>query len=396
MALGTPANVIAASGTTAATTTGSFTVPSGDEIYVTVGSRKSGSAHSALTISDSLGLTWASVGSAFYDDGSGVRVRCQVWRATSTGAAMTATGTPGGTTPDNIGIQIVSIAGASTDVTNASTGTNGSGDPSVTLPSAPDVASTVLAFGMFAGGNAISPPTGCTELNEFATSGSSHRLESAYDAASAATTIAWTTSNFESAAVVVEVKTGTTTQTLRPSLFANGQTFYSPTVTPGAVDLAPLSFTNTQPFFSPAVAPGAVTLLPALFTNTRTFHSPIVSPGNSPLAAILFTNPQVFYSPTAALGSVTLSPPLLNNEQTFPSPALGSERVERAPPPECILTLYGQGRTVTVARLSIRALRPTPLGRRLPVPQPVRTVVCGATPPRLLAVPRDNPRQVIA
>ena len=373
MALGTPASVITATGTNAATTTGSFTVTSGHEIFVALGSRKSGSAHSSLTISDSLGLSWTSVGSASYDSGSGVRVRCQVWRATSTGLSMTVTGTPGGTTPDNIGIQVVSISGASTDVSNASTGTNGSGDPSVTLPSAPAAASTVLAFGMFGGSNAVSPPTGCIELNEFATSGSSHRLETAYDDASAATTIAWTTSSFESAAVVVEVKAGAATQTLTPSLVTNGQTFSSPTVTPGAVGLAPTLFTNAQAYFSPTVSRGAVALLPPLLINS-----------------------QIYFSPSATAGGVTLGPAVLNNQQTFHGLYVASMSVELATPAERILALHGHGRIVTVPRNSFRALRPSPLGRRLLVPQLARTIMFDATPPRMLAVPRDTARRMIA
>jgi len=206
------------------------------------------------------------------------------------------------------------------------------------------------------------------------------------------------------------------TYSLTPSLFTNTQTFYSATVAPGAVTLTPSLFTNTQTFYDPA-ASASITLTPALFTNTQTFYGPTVAQGAATLAPDLFTNSQTFYSatvspgavdlapsplsnsstfysPTVAPGAVTLTPSLFTNTQTFYSPEL----VQGAAPetsPARILTLYGHSRTITVPRLSIRAIRPTPIGRRIMVPQLVRTVVCDATPPRILAVPRDNPRLVI-
>ena len=237
--------------------------------------------------------------------------------------------------------------------------------------------------------------------------------------------VAWTggTTNAADswAAVTLALRPAATSQSLTPSLFTNSQTFYSPTVAPGAVTIAPSLSTNTQTFHSPAVTPGAVTLSPSLlangqtfyaatvaqgtatlspslFTSAQAFYSATVSPGAVGLASPLFTNGPSFYGPTAAPGTVALAPSLLANAQTFHSADLEQGEAPPAPEtsPERILTLSGHSRTVTIPRLSIRGLRPAPIGRRLPVPQLVRTVVCDATPPRLLAVPRDNPRQLIA
>lgn len=183
-------------------------------------------------------------------------------------------------------------------------------------------------------------------------------------------------------------------ETLTPDLFTNSQAFYSATVTPGAVTLTPSLFTNTQTFYDPTVTPGGVELLPGVLSNTQTFYSATVAPGAVDLAPPLLTNTQAFYSPTVAPGAVTLTPSIFTNTQTFYTPELVQGDAPETSP-DRILTLYGHSRTVTVPRLSIRALRPTPLGRRLLVPQLVRTVVCDATPPRILAVPRDNPRLVI-
>lgn len=46
---------------------------------------------------------------------------------------------------------------------------------------------------------------------------------------------------------------GGSTQTLTPSLLTNAQTFYAPTVTPGAVTVSPGLLSNTQTFYAPTV-----------------------------------------------------------------------------------------------------------------------------------------------
>lgn len=73
------------------------------------------------------------------------------------------------------------------------------------------------------------------------------------------------------------VETESTGQTLTPSLFTNTQTFYSPTVTTGAVTLLPALYTNQQTFYSPTITQtSAQTLLPDLFVNQSTFFSPSI------------------------------------------------------------------------------------------------------------------------
>lgn len=223
------------------------------------------------------------------------------------------------------------------------------------------------------------------------------------------------------AAVTLALRPAATSQSLTPTLFTNSQAFYAATMARGAVTITPSLFTNIQTFHSPVVTPGAVTLSPSLLTNGQAFYAATVAQGTATLSPSLFTNAQAFYSATASPGAVSLAPPLLANSPSFHGPTVAAGTVALAPSlftsaqtfcsadleqgdappapetsPERILTLYGHGRIVTVPRLSIRSLRPAPIGRRLPVPQLVRTVVCDATPPRVLAVPRDNPRRVIA
>jgi hypothetical protein len=112
--------------------------------------------------------------------------------------------------------------------------------------------------------------------------------------------------------------------TLTPGLYTNTNTFYSATVTPGAVTLTPDLFTNTNSFYSPTVTAGAVTLTPALFTNTSTFYSAIVSQGGVILQPDLYTNTNSFYSATVTVGAVTLTPDLFTNTNSFYSATVTS------------------------------------------------------------------------
>jgi hypothetical protein len=210
MPLGTPQDVIEATGTTSAASTASFSVTSGHHIFVAVASRKTASLHSALTLSNSQSLTQTSVIDASYDAGTNGRLRLQVWRLISNGASMTVTATPGATATDSFGIHVTSISGASTDIANAASNNNSSGDPAPSLGSAPAASSTVLGWGIWNNASAISPPTNYTELNEFFTfSETNYPLQTVYDAGSAAQSATWSSSG-NSIAGLLEVKTSST------------------------------------------------------------------------------------------------------------------------------------------------------------------------------------------
>ena len=110
-----------------------------------------------------------------------------------------------------------------------------------------------------------------------------------------------------------------TTQTLLPSLYTNQQTFYSPTVSPGAVTLLPGLYTNQQTFYSPTatLGPAPQTLSPSLYTNTQSFYSPTVIQEQF-LEPGLYTNQQTFYGPTVTqVAPQTVYPGLFVNENQF-------------------------------------------------------------------------------
>lgn len=64
---------------------------------------------------------------------------------------------------------------------------------------------------------------------------------------------------------------------LYPSLLTNTNTFYSPTVSAGAVTLTPSRYDNTNTFYSGFVNINGVVLQPSLYTNGQTFYTPVVS-----------------------------------------------------------------------------------------------------------------------
>ena len=143
--------------------------------------------------------------------------------------------------------------------------------------------------------------------------------------------------------VFADVAGGSGSQTLSPSLYSNSQSFYAPTLAPGAVTVTPSLLTNTQSFYAPTVsiaggpqqltanrldntqvfyaptlAPGAVTVTPSLYNNSQTFYSLTLS-STKTLSAALFTNAPTFYASIVSLGSgpQVISPPLLVNAQSY-------------------------------------------------------------------------------
>jgi len=114
--------------------------------------------------------------------------------------------------------------------------------------------------------------------------------------------------------------TGSSPQTLTPSLFTNTNSFYAPTVTRGAVTLTPSLFTNSNSFYVPTVT-STYGLAPALYSNAEAFYSATVT-ATYALQPSLQTNSESFYSPTITTGAVDLTPSLYTNTQTFYSPTV--------------------------------------------------------------------------
>lgn len=112
------------------------------------------------------------------------------------------------------------------------------------------------------------------------------------------------------------------TQTLTPSLFTDGDTFFAPTISRGAVALTPSLYTDPDTFFAPTVTRGAVTLTPSLFTDADSFFAPTVTQGPITLSPALYIDPDTFFSATVTTGPVGLAPSLFIDPDTFFAPSV--------------------------------------------------------------------------
>lgn len=131
-------------------------------------------------------------------------------------------------------------------------------------------------------------------------------------------TVAGTLTNVRGPIVAIVVSEATT---LRPGLYTNNQTFFSPTVSTVALTqtLTPELYTNNQQFFTKTLS-ATYSLTPALYTNTQAFFSPSVTQGAVTLAPTLYTNGQTFFAATVNRGTITLTPSLYTDGQTFFAP----------------------------------------------------------------------------
>ncbi len=171
-------------------------------------------------------------------------------------------------------------------------------------------------------------------------------------------------------ATTIALRPAPETQALTPTLYSNGQTFYAPTITVGAVGLTPTLYENTNTFYAAAVTqPGinqdltaslyensntfyaatvttSITLSAALYENSSTFYQPTITTGAVTLTAALFTNDNTLYQPSVSRGSVTLSASLYSNASVFYAPVIAKGAVTLN------ATLYSNANTFYAASIS--------------------------------------------
>lgn len=112
-------------------------------------------------------------------------------------------------------------------------------------------------------------------------------------------------------------------QTLTPSLFVEADSFLTPTLAAGAVNLAPSLFVEADRFLTPVVL-NTNSVTPALFVDVDIFLAPTLTAGAVNLSPSLFAERDVFLTPTVALGSGTtaLTPALFSEQDVFLSPSI--------------------------------------------------------------------------
>ena len=208
MPLGTPTHLaqgsLAGSG---ACVTNTFSPTVGATLFAWVGTRRTTSAATQPTISDSSGgvLSWQQIIDYDYENGT-TNMRLRGWWAhvPSTLTNITVTGTV--STSNHAGVEVYERTGASELSFNAIGGQNANGDPSASLSPTPLADSGVDSIAWMAGTVNITATSGHTELNEF-TGGTNARLHVGYqNGGSPSATISYTTTNAFAVAVAVEIK----------------------------------------------------------------------------------------------------------------------------------------------------------------------------------------------
>lgn len=126
-----------------------------------------------------------------------------------------------------------------------------------------------------------------------------------------------------------ETSTGAASQTLTQSAtFTDADTFYTPTVTPGAVTLSPSLYSDADTFYTPSVTQNAGTqslTQSSRFDDADTFYAASISQsaGTQSLAqSATFTDGDTFYTPSVSVGAVTLLPALFTDADAFYTPTV--------------------------------------------------------------------------
>lgn len=194
-------------------TTASFT-PTLGALLIALGACRGSSLPGALTLNPSA-LTWTPLIADLYDSGSAPRVRARAWAATvSAASAMTVQVTS--TSAGKCALAIVQITGAGGIPSNYVSANDSGADQTVVLPSAPAASSTVIGWYVAAGANAVAPPSGYTELDDQVFN-TDLRVQSVYDAASAATSTSWSSTNTNGVGILIEVQEASgATRAFRP------------------------------------------------------------------------------------------------------------------------------------------------------------------------------------
>jgi hypothetical protein len=206
MAVGSPINRGLAGGTTSAVTV-SFT-PTAGSILLALCTTKAASAPGVPTISDSIGGTWDLITNAVTGPASNPFIKGALYRHIVPASPAARTVTAAGGTTSTV-ISVIEVTGASYDLSNLAINANTAGDPSCTLPTAPEAASAVFGWCVGHLTAAVTQVGTYTELfDSNPAGGTNHRIEFAYDLSSPAQTLSWTSTLTNSVGIAVEIKEG--------------------------------------------------------------------------------------------------------------------------------------------------------------------------------------------
>lgn len=187
-------------------TVAAFT-PNPDRYMLAFGANRknAGGFSSALSISDSVGLTWNFLGEFLGPDSSAWITSRLWWAATGPSpASMTVTLQTADAGSIAIGLNIVEVKNIKTVFDNIISAPNAAGDPAPVLPF-PNGVDNALSFFAGSPANAATVPSGWTSTATF-TPGSSFRMACAHKIGAAGATAAWSSANNNSVAVNLQLR----------------------------------------------------------------------------------------------------------------------------------------------------------------------------------------------
>ena len=203
MAIGTPVFVVAGANI-GSFSTGNFTPADNSRLFMLVYGRRGSLPYPDISILNNGGLTWTEIGGPYDGPSSNAFVRARLFWANAGNSApatsiIVAEG--GGNT---VGCAIVSVPmDADPVVTNVVSGSSTTGDPATgTLSGTPAAA---LSFAVAQAGALFTLPTGYASLVNAAYFSNSFRVAACYDLSSPSTSVAYSSTNVNSIAVLLEL-----------------------------------------------------------------------------------------------------------------------------------------------------------------------------------------------
>lgn len=152
---------------------------------------------------------------------------------------------------------------------------------------------------------------------------------------------------------------------LTPSLYVDADTFYTPVVTTGSVDLTTSLYVDVDTFYTLVVTPGTVDLVPTLYIDPDTFYTPIVSAAGA-ISTTLYIDPDTFYSPIVTTGSVDVQPSLYIDPDTFYTPTISGVVTPSPDQPPIFGGISPPPRIPTVVNVVIQGIILTCFAKILP------------------------------
>ena len=308
MPLGTPTLQESVGAASTSVTSASFTPSEGELLVVFGGSRTSAGA--VPTISDSLSGTWTEIDTSGTENGN---VQSNIWYQMTGASPSARTITVTSTSAIGVGMHIVKISGADTNVTNFQVGTNGAGDPSVTMSSYAS-GSAVLYFYVINAGDASTPLIG-TELAD-ANLATNLRMASGYESPASTTTLSRTGGGTDAILYGLEIKVPVGgSQNIDGALYTDTDTFHAATVS-SSYPITGALYSDADTFNAATVS-ATYGITGALYTDADTFFGATVSQGAQIIDGALYTDADTFHAATVTPGSVTISGALYSDTDTF-------------------------------------------------------------------------------